>query len=350
MALRICSKDREKLRMLCVKYKRSERQWHQSSAFKTKHFYMQSFGIEVESGEDLEHDESETDTDVDGEEDSADIIGDMAYQFSLSREITKSTCYQNSHQLMDVLKAYELNWFSFVEVIKEKMTDYSKEAINQLVLDFAGQLHLLNLNEREECIIEQSRQAFLLAQRLQEDNFDGDDKAALSDEEEEEEEEVEVDWGNIHDPLQKEAKSAIAQMIRNMHLNAKRQAAKKIAEARFLSRRRGKNVSKILKECPDIGQTIENYVKSAGAGADSWRRTGILTFDDNRKVQRKPTFSRIKEHLEMVYSRKFRYGTIVELCAARNKQRKSSTCRRARKGFTMRYNLDQHWSAAFYRG
>ena len=58
-------------------------------------------------------------------------------------------------------------------------------------------------------------------------------------------------------------------MIRNLRSNAKRQAAKKIVEARFLSRRMGKNVSKILKECPDIGQTIENYVKSAGAGADS---------------------------------------------------------------------------------
>ena len=61
----------------------------------------------------------------------------------------------------------------------------------------------------------------------------------------------------------------------------------------------------------------------------------------------------------MVYSRKFGYGTVVELCVARNKQRKSSTCyrglarvtcRRARKGFSSRYNPEQHWSAAFSRG
>ena len=358
---------------------------------------LQSFGIEVESDEDLEHDESETDTDADGEEDSAlnaventslselipatlnesedrlvsetdsafnvseiglapsqnTDIGDMAHQFSLSKEITESACYQNSHQLMDILKSCELNWFSFVEVIKEKMKDYSKEAIDQLLLDFSGQLHLFNLDEREELIIEQSRQAFLLARRLDENNSDADDEAVLS-----EAEEMEVDWGNIHDPLQKEAQSAIIQKIRNLRLGAKRKAAKKIAEERFLRRRRGKNVSKILKECPDIGQTTENYVKSAGAGADSWRRTGVLTFDGNRKVQKKPTFSRIKEHLEMVYNRKFGYGTVVELCVARNKRRKSSTryrglarvtCRRARKGFTLKYNPDQHWSAAFYR-
>lgn len=236
-------------------------------------------------------------------------IGDMAHQFSLSKEITESACYQNSHQLMDILKSCELNWFSFVEVIKEKMKDYTKEAIDQLLLNFSGLLHLFNLEEREELIIEQSRQAFLLARRLDENNSDADDEAVLS-----EAEEMEVDWGNIHDPLQKEAQSAIVQKIRNLRLGAKRKAAKKIAEERFLRRRRGKNVSKILKECPDIGQTIENYLKSG-------------------------------------------YGT-VELCVARNKRRKSSicyrglarvTCRRARKGFTLRYNPDQDWSAAFYR-
>ena len=221
---------------------------------------------------------------------NTDIIGDMAHPFSLSKEITESACYQNSHQLMDILKSCELNWFSFVEVIKEKMNDYSKEAIDQLLLNFRGQLDLFNLEEKEERIIEQSRQPFLLTQKFQEDKFDGDDEAALS-----KAEEVEVDRGHIHDPLQKGAQSVIQQTIKKLRLNAKRQAAK-IAEARFLSRRRGKNVSKILKECPDIGQTIENYVKSAGAEADSWCRTGVLTFDGNHKVQRKPTFSRIKEH------------------------------------------------------
>ena len=264
---------------------------------------LRSIGIEVESDEDSEQDESETDSNLESEEDCAlsaaentsvsemvhdnfisgtdllktsgngfanetvctnlnasegsfvrgtvdalnasevrsgtsqnvDIIGDMPHQFSLSKQITESACYQNSHQLMDILKSCELNWFSFVEVIKEKMNDYSKEAIDQLLLDFSGQLHLFNLEEREEMIIEQSRQAFLLVQRLEENNSDADDEAVLL-----EEEEVEVDWGNIHDPLQKKAQSAIVQKIRNLRLNSKREAAKKIAEARFLKRRRAR--------------------------------------------------------------------------------------------------------------
>ncbi len=94
-------------------------------------------------------------------------------------------------------------------------------------------------------------------------------------------------------------------------------------------------------------------------GADSWRRTGLLTFDGNRKLKKKATFAIIKAHLESVYNRKFGYGSVVQLCVARNKQRKSAkqykgvarvTCRRARKGFSLCYNPDQHWSAALYRG
>ena len=46
------------------------------------------------------------------------------------------------------------------------------------------------LEEREELIIEQSRQAFLLARRLDENNSDADDEAVLS-----EAEEMKVDWG-----------------------------------------------------------------------------------------------------------------------------------------------------------
>ena len=99
-------------------------------------------------------------------------------------------------------------------------------------------------------------------------------------------------------------------------------------------------------------------MKSAGVGADSWRRTGILTFDGNRKVEKKATFSRINQHLERVFQRKFGYGTVVQLCVARNRRRLSAkrykglakvTCRRARKGFTIRYNPDKHWSSALYR-
>lgn len=55
----------------------------------------------------------------------------------------------------------------------------------------------------------------------------------------------------------------------------------------------------------------------------------------------------------------FGYGTVVQLCIARNRRRKSAswykgvaqvTSRRARKEFQLKYNPDSHWSCALYRG
>ena len=54
---------------------------------------------------------------------------------------------------------------------------------------------------------------------------------------------------------------------------------------------------------------------------------------------------------------KISYGTVVQLCIARNKRRKSAARyhgvatvlqKRARKGFNIKYNPDAHWSNALY--
>ena len=44
----------------------------------------------------------------------------------------------------------------------------------------------------------------------------------------------------------------------------------------------------VLKECPNIGKEIETFVSERNVGADAWR-TGVLTFDGNRKVKEKVT-------------------------------------------------------------
>lgn len=135
------------------------------------------------------------------------------------------------------------------------------------------------------------------------------------------------------------------------------QIKKRLAEKRLMKRRRSKRVGTVLSECPGIGAEIEDFVKQCGAGADAWRRTGTLTFDGNRKVQKKATFRRIQQHLEDKYHRSISYGTVVQLCCARNKRRRSAAryhglanvvSKRARKGFTVRYNPDTHWSSALY--
>ena len=118
-------------------------------------------------------------------------------------------------------------------------------------------------------------------------------------------------------------------------------------------------MSKILEDCPGIGKAIEDFVQSCGAGADAWRRTGVITFDGNKKLERKATFTfkRVKEHLEEKYNRRISYGTVVQLCIARNKRRRSAVRyrgvanvlqKRARKGFNIKFNPDSHWSNALY--
>lgn len=139
----------------------------------------------------------------------------------------------------------------------------------------------------------------------------------------------------------------------------RRLKAKKIAERNFLCRRTSKRVDTILHRFPNIGKSIESYVSDANVGADAWRRTGMLTFDGNANIGQKVTYERIRQHLQEKYNHHFSYGTVVQLCVARNKHRKSAknykgiamvTTRRARKGFELKYNPDNHWSGSLYRG
>lgn len=67
----------------------------------------------------------------------------------------------------------------------------------------------------------------------------------------------------------------------------------------------------------------------------------MLTFDGNIKVKQKVTYGPIQEYLQEKYKHKFSYGTVVQLCIARNKRRRSAsnykgiakvTTRRAQKG------------------
>ena len=136
----------------------------------------------------------------------------------------------------------------------------------------------------------------------------------------------------------KQARLLIARRRKSIQRRARYLKAKIIAEKNFLARKQSKKVRGIIKDYPNIGEVIETYVKDRNVGADAWRRTGVLTFDGNTKVKNKVTFNHIREHLQTVYQRKFSYGTVVQLCVARNKRRKSAerykgvahvTCRRA---------------------
>ena len=276
---------------------------------------------------------------------------------NLCKQVTETgQTYLNTHQLMDLLQECQLNWFCFAEVLKQKLSQHQGEhLLDQVLLDFSGQLPYLNLSLHVEKLIEQSRQAYLTDQRL---NNLNDDDMIVSESEEEGIQEAQS-LSAVTDIMQPAAKAALEKRVKAVRRKSRREFVRQMTERRLLKRKRSRKLGRVLRNYPDIGRTVEEFVKQNGVGADAWRRTGVLTFDGNRRLGNKVTYSRIKEHLQKTYKTTFSYGTVVQLCMARNKRRKSSqnykgvarvTCRRTRKGFTIRYNPDQHWSSALYRG
>ena len=356
---------------------------------------MRSFGVAVESdSDDCESEESCSDsehricevtvddTGSDSNKNSLSTTGDLLFCMKGSNDNTRTSqgegyhdfslpcnpstskhlsdleeTYLNLHQLMDLLQECQLNWYCFVEVLQQRLSQHQREHLmEQVLLDFSAQIPSLNFSPEQEKLIEESRQAFIAGQTL--NNFDLNDNGDLICSESEEEQDVESLSG-ITDILQPAAREALQKRVNSVRLKARRETVKQITERRLLKRKRSKRLGRILRDYPDIGQTVEEFVQNNGVGADAWRRTGVLTFDGNRRLSKKVTYLRIKEHLEMTYKTTFSYGTVVQLGVARNKRRRSSrnykrlarvTCRRTRKGFTIRYNPDQHWSSAFYRG
>ena len=205
------------------------------------------------------------------------------------------------------------------------------------MLDFGGQIAFLGLSVEEERVIEQSRQAYLLSQRLQ--SIGGEDTG----------EEI-VSESDVSEGQMLQVEDLLGERVRAI-FNKKR------SDVRRKGIREVKRVSQVLRDCPGISQAIEDFVKACGAGPDAWWRTGALTFDGNKKIKQKATFKKITEHLEQKYNRSISYGSVVQLCVARNRRRRSAVRykgvanviqRRARKRFNLKYNPDVHWSSAYY--
>ena len=107
----------------------------------------------------------------------------------------------------------------------------------------------------------------------------------------------------------------------------KRRAVKAATNARLLQLHMPSRVFDILSKYPNIGEDIEKFVKERRVGADAWRRAGVLTFTYGKTSLvsgQKVTYGRIKKFLEEKYGTKFSYGTIVQLCVARNRRRLSA--------------------------
>ena len=263
-------------------------------------------------------------------------------------------------ELLQILTESEFNWFEFTCRVSEYCKCDPEDEVH-LVNALENVFHRLtvsDMSKSQEQLLYQSHEAFIVdnIRKSRDDReaaaFNGE---VVSDIDTEDPEEY-VHLKNLHSKL---AIAVITKHRKAIRRRARYLRVKKIAEQNFLARRTSSSVRGILKQYPDIGKEIEEFVQQRNIGADHWRRTGVLTFDGNTRVKEKVTYQRIREHLEATYKRKFSYGTIVQLCVPRNRRRRSAkrykgvarvTSRRARKGFQLKYNPDAHWSSALYRG
>ena len=266
-------------------------------------------------------------------------------------------------ELNKILTGSQYNWFELVSTVLMMTNCDDDKDEEEVVTELDGYFEDLKVSkeftQEQYGLIQQSHDAFVYdkEQRLpfakkQAAAMNGD---IITD--------SDSDDGELYVGLtsarSEKAKVVIKKRVQTIRRKARYMKAKLFAERHFLARKQSRSVRGILKDHPDIGSVIEEFVKERNIGADAWRRTGVLTFDGNTKVKQKVTYNRIREYLQSVYKRKFSHGTVVQMCVARNRRRKSAcrykgvarvTCRRARKGFQLKYNPDSHWSNALYRG
>lgn len=280
-------------------------------------------------------------------------VEDLSGKEACNYREDSSVFHPSYEHLLLVLRENSLNWLSFVEELKLTLPNITEEALDQLLMDFVYFLSSSDLTREEDTVVEQSRQAYL-AQRRQTERENAE--VTTDSESDDPEDRVELHQAKT---MNKDMQEKVKKQRQIFKKYRKRIIAKEVTKRCLLRRRLPKRVSRTLQKYPDIGTDIEECVRENRVGADSWRRTGVLTFTGNARRGPKVTYNRIKSHLEKKYGTRFGYGTIVQLCCARNKRRLSAkryfgaakiVSRRARKGFSIKLNVDAHWSCAFYKG
>ena len=243
------------------------------------------------------------------------------------------------------------NWFNVVDISTELFGDVDEQLENYYT-EFITSAH----SDEEKALLRQSHEAFIAdvgAQRSEDRQADALNGMIVTDSEPDDPD----DYLQLDLSSQK-ATEVIERRVKSIHRRARYLKAKQIAEKNFLAKKVSRSVKGVLKDHPDVGEVMEKFVEERNIGADAWRRTGVFTFDGNTRVKEKVTYERLRQHLISVYKRNFSYGTVVQLCIARNRRRKSAqrykgvakiTSRRARKGFQLKFNPDSHWSGALYR-
>lgn len=288
-------------------------------------------------------------------ESEADLEDDTAVSIPLNPSATSTpvVTVPSFNTLHEALKNGRYNWCVVADFLERELPDCD---IQIHLNEFYEKVSDLPLSAANKELLATSYSAYRMSQPSPEESrtasiLNGD---IVTDSESDDA----ADYAELHSLTSDRAHRIVSKRRRALSHRSRRLKAKMIVDSNFLARKRSKCVQSVVTKFPDIGQSIESYVSESNIGADAWRRTGVLTFDGNLKVKQKVTYGRIQQYLQEKYQHKFSYGTVVQLCVARNKRRRSAsnykgiakvTTRRARKGFELKYNPDRHWSGALYK-
>ena len=107
----------------------------------------------------------------------------------------------NDHLLM-MLRENKHNWFAFVEEVKVMLYSYTPDVLSQVLLDFSAFLPFSDLSDEEERLVEETRQAFLMTERIRATREENDIE---SDSESDDPE----DWVDVGEGLTEKMKSLV---------------------------------------------------------------------------------------------------------------------------------------------
>lgn len=247
---------------------------------------LSSFGIQPDISSETESTDGSTDECTDSDDYSNEFDQSQSRSCSLD-------CQSFLEQLQEIVKQSDFNWFEVNAHLEDRV---GPENIHRVTIELSSAIDQLKITKREKQLLEISHEAFLADEKFNSlqrtwhaDMLNG---CIVTDSESDDPDAVE----NAVTPLDPSLKGIIQKRMAAVKRRMQRLKAKRIEEQRFLCRRKSKKMKGIIKECPDIGEKIEEYVKSCNVGADAWRRTGVLTFDGNSNVNKR---SHMKEFVSI---------------------------------------------------
>ena len=152
--------------------------------------------------------------------------------------------FPNHQSLIPLLQSSEYNWFEFIDRVESVVGDIG--ANEKQLEEFRSTMDndVLKLSyeaSRHELYAEDRTARYVNGEIVSETESDNPTDYILT---------------------SSTSTSALVEKKRKaIQRRARRQRAKLIAEQRFLSRKVGKRISKIMTECPDIGKTMEKFVE-----------------------------------------------------------------------------------------